>query len=128
MKPQIDKKQFSLEQIAPYYHNPEVCGYDKETEKCCYKTKDGKMCVAGKNMRAEFIEIADSSDGIWGILERNEEEFVFKNDVVGILEWNEWSYLQQIHDGIAKQDYKIIQEYITKLDLFTLSELENFTA
>ena len=33
-------KQFALEQIAPYFKNPSLCGYNSETNECVYKTED----------------------------------------------------------------------------------------
>lgn len=42
----MTKKEFALSQIAPYYKDRSLCGY--EGSKCRYKTFEGKMCVFGE--------------------------------------------------------------------------------
>tara|TARA_R110000868_G_scaffold14426_3_gene67162 strand:+ start:16241 stop:16633 length:393 start_codon:yes stop_codon:yes gene_type:complete len=125
MKTQKEKKQFALEQIAPYYADPSTCGYDCDTEKCCYITINNTMCVAGKNMIKPSKWPNNIS--IISIINDNNEEAVFKPEVVGILTKTQWGNLQQIHDNIARYLPDKIKTYCEELGLFTYQELIEFS-
>ena len=119
-----DKKEFALSQLAPYYADPSTCGYNDETKNCEYLMPDGRMCVAGKNM----IETKFGWDrNIGDILENNdnEQEGIFKPEVVGILTTTEWGFMQRIHDTIAMHpnDVDRLKDRIQRLNLFTFEEL-----
>lgn len=121
-----DKKQFALEQIAPYFKNPDLCGFDDELSECVYETKDGKMCVAGKCMtpkaRMEYIGVSTS---IYAIINRSSQDKIFKKDFVDVLTKEEWNELQCLHDAIANE-YNL-QKAIDKLGLFTYEELVEYS-
>ena len=124
MVTQEQKKEFALSQLAPYLANPSTCGVDENSESCLYLTPDGRMCVAGKNM------ITPKDYGIASILtllENNhqEQEGLFKPEVVGILTNKEWSLMQRIHDSIAIHTDNVdrLKDRITLLNLFTYEEL-----
>jgi len=112
-------KEFALEQIAPYYKDPSICGYDGNS--CRYITEDGKMCVAGKNMLNPRINCFDS---IKAILSEDLEEDVFKPAARGILNPKQWSLLQNIHDSIAEGEEHNVPIGVIELGLFSLEELE----
>lgn len=124
MKTEQERKEFALSQIAPYLKDPSTCGFNKNEGTCEYLDSNGNMCVAGKNMiKAEFGIYKDILD----VLFENEEqqEGIFKPEVVGILTNQEWKYLQSIHDNIAVSPDNVdrLKERITKLNLFTYEEL-----
>ena len=123
-----DKKQFALEQIAPYFKNPELCGFDDYDSSCKYLTESGNMCVAGKNMNPDFLEkVKDSSKGIEALLRYDTQDVVFFNKSANILDANEWAKLQTVHDRIAKSyDIHSDKDLIRSIDwlgLFTYDEL-----
>jgi hypothetical protein len=124
MKTTEERKEFALSQIAPYLKDPSTCGFNKSEGTCEYLDPNGNMCVAGKNMiKAEFGIYKDILD----VLAENEEEQegIFKPEVVGILTNQEWKHMQSIHDTIAVQPDNVdrLKERIKLLDLFTYEEL-----
>ena len=124
MKTEQERKEFALSQIAPYLKNPSTCGFNKDNGTWEYLTKDNKMCVAGKNMiEPKFGMYKDIID----VLYENEEqqEGIFKPEVVGILTNQEWKYLQSIHDNIAVNPDMVdrLKERVERLNLFTYEEL-----
>jgi hypothetical protein len=124
MKTPEEIKEFALSQIAPYLKDPSTCGFNKDNQTCEYLTKDKKMCVAGKNMiEPKFGIYKDIID----VLSENEEqqEGIFKPEVVGILTNEEWKHLQSIHDTIAVTPNNVdrLKERIERLNLFTYEEL-----
>jgi hypothetical protein len=124
MKTEQERKEFALSQIAPYLKDPSTCGFNKDNQTCEYLTKDKKMCVAGKNMiEPKFGIYKDIID----VLSENEEqqEGIFKPEVVGILTNEEWKHLQSIHDTIAVTPNNVdrLKERIERLNLFTYEEL-----
>jgi hypothetical protein len=127
------KKEFALAQLAPYLKDPNICGYNSDNDTCLYLTKNGKMCIAGKNMlpeiREEYRFDTDNIDkGIVTIInDKGGQENVFISESVDILTNTEWKTLQVIHDNIAKQEFDIVKQSINTLALFTLEELEEFS-
>ncbi len=129
MNTELEKqKQFALEQIAPYYNDPRICGMNVDFD-CEYYTKDGRMCVAGKNLidpekyRGCAIDIA-------GLIKDYTQE-IFKPEVRDILTIRQWTLLQRVHDKIASRHSRLdyeesLQKDITNLNLFTLDELKQF--
>jgi hypothetical protein len=124
MKTLEEKKEFALSQIAPYLKDPTTCGFNKSEGTCEYLDPNGNMCVAGKNM---IIPSFGLYKGIDDILEENDDdqEGVFKPEVVGILTNQEWKHLQSVHDNIAVSPDNIhrLKERIGLLNLFTYEEL-----
>ena len=121
---QKTKNQIALELLAPYYHNPDLCGM--EDGECCYRTDDGKMCVAGKCFNEDIVSnlsTSEKSESILRVIKRYKEEKLFKQDFVGIFTSSDWYYMQRIHDSIAVGEN--FTEFITKLNLFTMEELQN---
>ncbi len=118
------KKEFALSQLAPYYADPNTCGYNDEKKNCEYLMPDGRMCVAGKNMIEPKFEW---HQGIGDILEDNEfeQEGIFKPEVVGILSNSQWEFMQRIHDTIAVHPNNVdrLKDRIQRLNLFTFEEL-----
>jgi hypothetical protein len=124
MTTEQDKKEFALSQLAPYYADPSTCGYNKEVETCEYKTPDGRMCVAGKNMIEPQFGVYRNIEDL--LAENNyKQEELFKPEVVGILTNNEWFYMQNIHDTIAGHPNNVerLKSRINQLNLFTFEEL-----
>ncbi len=119
----ITPKQFALEQLAPYYKDPSICGITEE-DNCSYLTQDGKMCVAGKNLTKKERENLSSEDvSIEHLLEERGEDILIPQ-ARGILNTKQWGNLQKIHDAIARKDAPRIQARIRDLDLFILEELK----
>jgi hypothetical protein len=142
----MDKKQFALEQISPYYKDPTTCGY--EYSSCKYLTSDGRQCVLGKNLK--HVDVNMEGDATY-ILEGYNEGMVYdedaepidlrskmlKEEVADILTVDEWKQLQNVHDYIAigfhsktEDDRQIaltnLKGSIQKLRLFTLEELKEY--
>lgn len=119
------KKEFALSQLAPYLADPSTCGYDTEKKNCEYITPDGRMCVAGKNM------LDPTQENIWGNIEdilsanNEEQEGIFKPEVVGILSNEDWQDMQSVHDLIALHptDIDELKTRIDRLGLFSYEEL-----
>ena len=124
MKTLEEKKEFALSQIAPYLKDPSTCGMKKDSETCEYLTPEGKMCVAGKNMIEPKYGVYK---GIGDLLDENdnEQEGLFKPEVVGILTNTEWNNMQRVHDTIAIHTNNIerLKGRIIQLNLFTYEEL-----
>ena len=123
MKTLEEKKEFALSQIAPYYNNPETCGYDKDEDACLYLCGDGRMCVAGKNM----IEPKKDMYGSIVNFITEEDDSVLKPEVRGYLTSKEWESLQGIHDIIARGG--LSSELILECNLsglFTIEELTEY--
>lgn len=124
----MTKKEFCLKELAPYYKDPSTCGYNESIEMCVNLTKDGRMCVAGKNLLPEkrILNSAMSIDSIFMENDRDQSK-IFIPEVVGILTNYEWTLLQQIHDAIAtKKDESILKVRIYNLNLFSLEELKEY--
>jgi len=111
-------KEFALEQIAPYYKDPSLCGIDKNGN-CKYLTDEGKMCVAGKNMLNPMTGLQPD---IQGLISEYSQETLFKPDAVGILSVKQWVALQNLHDSIAA--HIDVTGSIEDLGLFSIYELE----
>lgn len=116
-------KEFALEQIAPYYKDPSTCGF--ENGGCRNITTDGRMCVAGKNYLPEAVDIEGSVTTVFNTLD-NDQNKIFKPEVVGILSKNEWQIMQRIHDRIAEKIENSLECEIERLNLFTLEELKEY--
>jgi len=119
----MNKKEFALSQIAPYFKDPSTCGI--ENRRCKYITSDGRMCVVGKNM---LNPSKGGSIHIDALLSIFTEEEIFKPEAVGILSTKEWGRLQYIHDEIAVPTPAGISHYIDVLGLFTYDELLQYSA
>ena len=117
------KKEFALSQLAPYYAEPSTCGYNDKNTNCEYLTPEGNMCVAGKNMIEPKFGLYK---GIDDLLEDNdnEQEGIFKPEVVGILSNSQWELMQCIHDTIAIHPNNVdrLKDRIQRLNLFTFEE------
>jgi hypothetical protein len=124
MVTETEKKEFALSQLAPYLKDPNTCGMKKDSETCEYLTPEGKMCVAGKNMIEPKYGVYK---GIDDLLDENdnEQEGLFKPEVVGILTNTEWNNMQRVHDTIAIHTNNIerLKGRIIQLNLFTYEEL-----
>lgn len=115
----MTKRDFCIAQIKPYYQDRSLCGIS-ETGSCLYRTKDGKMCVAGKNMinPGQFKE--ETIDQLLAI----HGEGILKPEARNILSLREWAILQLIHDKIAKSMFKDLTWHIADLGLFSLNDLK----
>ena len=120
------KKEFALKQIAPYFKDPSICGFDNQTRGCAYKGINNGvevMCVAGKNMLPDILEeYGTTSLSISDILFALGEGQVFIPESVGILTNDEWTRLQALHDYIYNKNK--LDKVIKNLGLFTLEELQ----
>ncbi len=117
MKTKEEKKAFAMAQLIPYFKDPSTCGFDENG--CVYLTKDGKMCVAGKNMLNP-----ENFDGpITMYLLTLSQKEVFKSEAVDVLNLKEWFNIQYIHDSIAMKELENIKKGIESLGLFTYEEL-----
>lgn len=118
-------KEFALKQIAPYYHNSRLCGYD--SGQCLYRTDAGQMCVVGMNMLPDVLDrYAQTQVEISEILSVYDQEDIFRSDVVGILTDHEWRALQSVHDAISEHKMGVLHNALTDLGLFTLDELNQY--
>jgi len=123
-------KEFCLSNIAPYFKDPTICGYNKATGKikgkCVYLTKDGKMCVLGKNLLNPPL---NGSEDAAMIFDGNKQEDVLKPEAIGMLNAIQWGLLQSIHDNIAtQQNETIIRAGCEALGIFTYHELVEYTS
>lgn len=100
MKP--TPKEFALQQIAPYFKDPSLCGYAGDS--CMNLTPDGRMCVAGKNYLPEIREQYKKAPvlDIRNIFKDNQSK-VFLPESANILTWYEWTCLQSMHDSISRE-------------------------
>lgn len=114
-----DKKQFTLEQIAPYYANPKNCGFDGIA--CRYFTIDGKSCIVGNNLIDPKKFEKYTGDAI-RLFSENKQSEILKPESVNILSGNEWYWLQRIHDSIALRQN--VKYFVEKSLLFTFEELQ----
>lgn len=119
----MTKKEFVLQQIAPYWKDPSTCGHDGI---CCqYITQDGKMCVAGKNMidPKRFYKFGTISH----ILDDHTQKEVFKRESVDQLSQQEWLFLQQAHDKLAYHQKETALDMLQRIDnTITQKELDNY--
>ena len=118
----MNKKEFALFQIAPYFKDPSICGF--EDRRCKYITSDGRMCVAGKNIIDPTI-VADES--LMMLIELHGQEGLFKPEAANILSDEEWVGLLFIHDEIADPSTLGRYHYIDQLGLFTYEELVTYS-
>tara|TARA_R110000782_G_scaffold144871_2_gene237680 strand:- start:1567 stop:1953 length:387 start_codon:yes stop_codon:yes gene_type:complete len=113
---------FALAQILPYFKDTNTCGMD-ESGSCQYITKEGKMCVAGKNMLnpSKFGNV-----NIDDILNDYTQKEIFKPNAVDMLNGKQWFLLQKMHDCLStgkQMSLKIFEEFIDELNMFTYNEL-----
>lgn len=120
---QQQKKEFALSKIAPYFKNPELCGYDGEN--CLYLTGDGKKCVVGSCLIYPEI-IGEEGINADDLLEKYGQEILIP-EARNILTSDEWNYLQHIHDNIASNRASNIIIAINNLNLFTYEELKAYS-
>lgn len=113
------KKQWMIEQLAPYLADPSTCGY--ENGSCKYKTSDGRMCVAGKNMKEEFLYYNNT---IRNLLMDHPPHKVFNNNFAVGASKAEWGLLQDIHDLIARGERDAAKDAVSELGYFTWEELQ----
>lgn len=125
-------KEFALSKIYPYYAGLKPFGFDSENGRCVYKNAKGNCCVAGAEMLPEAADYWSTiNESISTILELASQETVFKPESVGILSDERWGDLQYLHDILAKEATKDINEEnvvfaINSLGLFTWEELVNY--
>lgn len=121
-------KEFALSQIAPYFHNPRLCGYDSIHGGCLYRTDAGQMCVVGKNMLPCALEEYGSRliDILDILMDWNQDD-IFRPEVLDILTDKQWRQLQEVHDAIAeRKTERSVELKIIELGLFTLDELKQY--
>ncbi len=114
-------KEFCLSNIAPYFKDPSTCGINGRT--CSYLTKDGKMCVLGKNLLIPkgYSGVAEQ------VLSIGKQEDILKPEAVGMLNSEQWNYLQAVHDSIALDHGKeAITNNCNRLGIFTYDEMVEY--
>jgi hypothetical protein len=117
-----EKKAFALNAIGAYFKDPSICAANASG--CAYALPDGRKCVAGQFLNERAInEYGHSSLFIKSILdEKVAQEHLFLPHAVGVLDSDEWTSLQRIHDALSSgQD---IDVSVADLDLFTMEELQ----
>lgn len=126
----MDKKEFALKAILPYYKDNTLCGYENNNCKyltsgnCKYLTSGGKKCVFGSFMTEEALLEFGESESFASTLIRRHGEDILIPEARGVLSTIEWHRLQAIHDAIAKSQPFTIDRSVTDLGLFTMEELE----
>lgn len=129
----LSKKEFALQQIAPYYKDKKLCASNGSG--CSYQTTDGRMCVAGKNFLPKvLVSKKDSGKYIREILAEygGVQSKVFIESSADILSADEWRYLQQLHDRISENGTVLSEDTsvnlaIERLELFTKEELIEYS-
>lgn len=118
----MNKKEFALQAILPYYKNPTLCGYNISNGECVYLTSDGRKCVLGKYLlHPEKHGILSVED----VFRNKNQEDILVPEAVGILNTEEWNALQRLHDTIAdKPTNTMLRVRINNLGLFTFEELQ----
>jgi hypothetical protein len=96
----MNKQEFIIAQLKPYFLDPSTCGIGKEG--CMYLTHDGKMCVLGKNLTPEALEKFHNSVEKASKLLITHGETILKEESRGILSSEEWQAMQYIHDKINR--------------------------
>lgn len=99
----MNKQEFIIAQLKPYFLDPSTCGIGKEG--CMYLTHDGKMCVLGKNLTPEALEKFQNSSEKASKLLITHGETILKEESRGILSSEEWQAMQSIHDNIADKNH-----------------------
>lgn len=97
----MNKQEFIISQLKPYFEDPSICGIDNRGN-CRYLTSDGKMCVFGKNMLPEFREKYAEDTSVTSTLILNVlGQDVLVEEARNILDTTEWRQMQAIHDSVA---------------------------
>jgi hypothetical protein len=119
-------KEFALEQIAPYYANPSICGINSNTKNCANITEDGKMCVVGKNLLPDIRNRhPHRSFPALCKLYKGDQSLLLNPESVGILTNDQWSFLQAIHDRLTRTTLDDnLTDVVNDLGLFTVDELK----
>ncbi len=129
-----DKKQFALDQIKEYWLDPSKCGYDDQHDECEYLTSDGKMCVLGKNLLHPENYEGDTSGLSVLDFDKTPQSEILKPEAADILTCYEWTWLQNIHDQIARtgnQSFDKFKEHDVwnrDVSLFTYQDLLDLKA
>ncbi len=111
-------REFILNTLLPYKEDPSTCGYDKETEKCYYLTKDGRKCAVGKHMIEG--EHQSSPDSIVYLTEQKSlDKYLTQEAIEQNLSLNVWAIMQEYHDKIAISADKTINNKAAKLERVT---------
>lgn len=130
----LTPKEFALKAIGPYYKDPSLCGSELKNGKikCCYRTAEGKRCVAGRFLSEEAFQLKpikenDSISDAIKACEGNDAQ-LFVEEARGVLTRMQWISLQIMHDCIAEKgrDDQLFTGTMTELGLFTLGDLDEY--
>ncbi len=126
----MSQKEFALSQIAPYFKDPKLCGFDDKTKLCRFSFRN-KMCVIGKNLLPDILKNNNQVGlSIRQLLEKYklDQQKVFNQESCDILTLSQWTHLQFIHDSIALYgpNSNYVYENILNMGLFTFNDLVNY--
>jgi hypothetical protein len=93
-------REFILDTLLPYKQNPQLCGYDDDTECCSYLTSKGTRCVVGKYMKEGPWQKQNRS--IDSLLRSFNLEEIFTDEALAQnIPIDIWQLMQEYHDNIA---------------------------
>lgn len=117
----MNKQQFIISQLEPYFLDTSICGYDNRTESSVYISKDGNTCVIGKNMikPSRFDNTQYIDEILFSVC--HDQDKIFKQESSYKLSSNEWSILQDIHDSLLQVAFGANKD-ISLLPKLTLME------
>jgi len=92
----MEKKEFILISLLPYFKDRSLCGMNPATDDCMYLTPEGKMCAIGQWLIDPKAMNELDVFTIIGIDQRT-----LKPEARGILSFMEWTAMQSVHDTWA---------------------------
>ena len=119
----MDKRQFILNTLLPYFKDPSKRAIDVEQKQCYYRAPNGNKCAIGQHIPDEKYEKGMEMDAITlfemypDCLSKEAESMGFHPEL--------WEAIQSVHDDAFKADGSIGDFALSHIDkLEQLTELE----
>lgn len=93
----MTRQEFIINNLKPYFLDPSTCGY--ENGACKYKTKDGRMCVFGKNLVKYHKSWENLSS--YELIDGYGESILTEEAAAQNLSSDQWQAIQEVHDQLA---------------------------
>lgn len=128
----MDKKQFVLDTLLPFFINPSSCAVvqnDNGDKSCLYRAAGNKRCALGKHIRDDAYNPEMENKGASEVLQMWPDCLTPEAHAMGFTDW-QWAYIQSIHDGLAANGFNpALTHYIEDLEnslKISLPELKEF--
>lgn len=95
----MDKRQFILDTLLPYFVDPSTCGYTEGS--CLYRTSDGRKCAFGKHIRDDAYT-PDMEGETAFTLHQGGNILTPEATAIG-LSSSQWAAIQSVHDTLARK-------------------------